>query len=74
MSDEIKDLIIEMSEGNPGAISVMMQLAVFKEGWLPMLKILKANNYTGDKIWMLYKDECGEDLVDMGMRIVDMDK
>lgn len=72
MSEEIKDLIIEMSEGNPGAINVMMQMQVFKESWKPMLETLNANAYTGSKIWMLYKDECKEDLAIMGIRIVGM--
>lgn len=69
----MQDVLWEMSEGNPGAITVMMRLLqdvplidpddVF--AGLGVLMSLDTNRIYGPRIWMLYKDVCGEDLVKM---------
>ena len=65
--------LTKMSEGNPGALAVCMQIINqgekidpdgFMAGigtvlWMDTLEIY------GPKIWMLFKDVCGEDLIKM---------
>lgn len=68
IDQETKDLIIELSQGNPGAINVMMQMSFFPE-WREMLKWMKKNFVTGSKIWIMYKDDFGQDLIAMGQDI-----
>ena len=71
LNDSIEDIIIKMSEGNPGAISVCMMLytkggaidpdALF--GGLGGVLSLDSLGIYGSKIWMLFKDVCKQDLV-----------
>lgn len=67
------DVLFKMSEGNPGAISVLMRILAegekidpqnFMGGLGPILSLDSYRVY-GPKIWMLYKDVCGHDLVKM---------
>jgi len=64
------DVVTKMSEGNPGALRVIMEL--YKEtptidpqnllgGLGPILDLDTLGIY-GPRIWMLYKDVCGEDV------------
>lgn len=67
----IKDVIIAMCDGNPGALNVMMGLvnegdkidpeAGFGGGFHALLN-LDSNGIYGSRIWMLYKDVCDQDL------------
>ena len=63
------DAVCSMSDGNPGAIHVMVRLV--KEspticpswgfaGMLPLIQLDAAGLY-GSSIWVLYKDICGSD-------------
>jgi len=71
MNDSIEDIMIKMSEGNPGAISVCMMMytkggaidpdALF--GGLGGVLSLDSLGIYGSKIWMLFKDVCKQDLV-----------
>jgi len=71
LNDSIEDIMIKMSEGNPGAISVCMMLytkggaidpdALF--GGLGGVLSLDSLGIYGSKIWMLFKDVCKQDLV-----------
>jgi hypothetical protein len=71
LEDTTMDMIKKMSMGNPGAISVICQ--ILKDGALidpddafgGFSTILHMDTWgiRGPKIWMLYKDVCGEDLV-----------
>ena len=72
-SDSIMNAIIKMSDGNPGAMSVCMRLLNeghkidpddFMGGFGNVLS-LDTHNIYGERIWMLYKDVCGEDLTTM---------
>jgi hypothetical protein len=66
----INDALFAMSEGNPGAITVLMD-SVKRNGeidpvnahgpWGLMVNLDYLEIY-GSRIWMLYKDVCGEDL------------
>jgi hypothetical protein len=69
-TDTIQDIVVKMSEGNPGAISVMVQLIESSPivdpqalmGGLGSLLSLDTLNIYGSRIWMLYKDVCGQDI------------
>ena len=64
----------EMSKGNPGAISVLIQIVNHADNICPMddpddvppyIKILISMDVLeiyGSKIWLLFKDICGQDL------------
>lgn len=64
------DMVMAMSEGNPGAVRVMMELYESEPtidpdscwkglgGWFG----LDSLDIYGSKIWMLYKDVCGQDI------------
>ncbi len=56
----VQDYILELSGGNPGAIRVCVEL--FNGYGLSVLEGLLLLNLRGSAIWMLYKDECHEDI------------
>lgn len=69
-SDNVMSMVMKLSEGNPGAMTVCM--SAFKNahaidpigalgGLAPMLAMDTLGIY-GSRIWMLYKDVCGERL------------
>jgi hypothetical protein len=58
-NQDIKEVIIQMCEGNPGALNVLSQLA-FTEPEL--IAILDDMNIRGPQIWLGYKDHCGQQL------------
>ena len=62
------DLLVELAEGNPGALTVccMLMENKFDLG----LHILEAMNLRGPDIWCLYKDECGEDMHEFQHRLL----
>lgn len=67
------EVLLALSGGNPGAVTVCMRL--LKEtpaidpqdilGGLGNLLALDSYNIWEHRIWMLYKDVCGQDLVKM---------
>lgn len=70
LTDTVQSTLIKMSEGNPGAISVLLQLYqkggaidpdnAFK-GLGPLLSLDTVGIY-GSDIWILYKDICRENI------------
>lgn len=65
MDDIITKLLVEVSEGVIGAVSVLGQLASHQNDagmFLGTLVFLKSNNLGGSNLWMLYKDRNGEDI------------
>jgi hypothetical protein len=70
LADSIMDAVIKVAEGNPGALTVCMMLlddtkaidpmAAF--GGLGMLLDFDARGIYGSRIWVLYKDVCGESI------------
>ena len=56
----IKDMILEMSEGNPGAINIMMSVATSREGLDSMLFLMNLDdmNIRGSQIYIGFKDYC----------------
>lgn len=69
MHDTVMEIIVKMSEGVPGAITVLTQ--ILKEGAnidpdsiMPAASVLMLDTMDiyGPRIWRLYRDVCGQDL------------
>jgi len=63
-----KDIVFAMSGGNPGAVRVCMEILTtdcetdpLAGGYMPLLQLDNLNIWDS-RIWMLYKDVCGESL------------
>jgi hypothetical protein len=71
LDDTVTKVMVKMCEGNPGALTVCAGLlkegeridpqAAFGGSWAVMM--LDSLEIYGSRIWVLYKDLCGEDLV-----------
>lgn len=66
------DAILALAEGNPGALTVIMQIMKREDidpdafmGPFGTLLLLDSHNIYGSRIWVLYKDVCGENVVNM---------
>ena len=55
----IMDMMMVMSEGNPGALTVLMQMMQNPTSIFDVL-LLDSLDIRGSKIWMLYSDSCGK--------------
>lgn len=53
----IMDMMMTMSEGNPGALTVLMQMMQDPRGFMDIL-LLDTLDIRGSKVWMLYSDSC----------------
>lgn len=61
--DDLKGQIIDLSEGNPGAVTVLGGLVNDRpDEASTILEKLDAMNLRGSRIWLGYKDYCGEDM------------
>lgn len=73
LEDTGKTAVFKLCEGNPGALNVLMQLVMSYEkidpdsvfGNLSGLLSLDTYGIYGPRIWMLYKDVCGESIINM---------
>lgn len=71
LNDNLKDAILKLAEGNPGAAVVCTKLAFRNTsidpdsamGVFSSILGLDTLGIYGPRIWMLYKDFCGQDLV-----------
>ena len=67
------DQILLLGQGNPGAIRVLGTIALESENKLQpaqyYLDILTRFGVKGPKIWVLYKDECNQDMDRLRERI-----
>jgi hypothetical protein len=63
LTNNINDLLFKMSEGNPGALRVLMDILKMNElnGFFLILS-LDDMNIRGTQIWVGYKNFCGEDI------------
>lgn len=61
-SDTVMNAILKMSEGNPGAISVLTQLLQKSENGFMNILSLDDMNIRGSQIWVAYNDHCRGDL------------
>ena len=63
-TDNSSDVIFKLAQGNPGAISVLLQL-IKKLGEMKSIIFflsLEELDLRGSKIWEIYKDHCKEDI------------
>lgn len=71
LNDSVVDAAVELADGNPGAISVIMQLIADKNdpdgfaGGLGNLLSLDAHGIYGSNIWVLFKNVCGQSILNM---------
>jgi len=66
MEENIIEKIVELTEGNPGAISVLSKIVVYFEvvedekeresSILETFNCLEESNIKGSKIWIMFKD------------------
>ena len=70
LNDTVMSAVVKMSDGNPGALTVMVGLIKdggkidpnsFMGGFGNVMDLDTLRIY-GPRIWMLYKDVCGQDL------------
>jgi len=64
LTDSLQDVLVTMSEGNPGAINVMMSILEYVGPSIGYMNILSLDdmNMRGPQIWIGYKDHCGQDI------------
>lgn len=69
LADTLMDIFMKLSEGNPGALTVLMELykhgaEIDPDAGDPILLMLNLDslNLYGPNIWVLFKDVCGENL------------
>ena len=62
LSMSLENIIFELSEGNPGAMTVLMN--VITKDPMNMMKLLTLDTFGvfGSNIWCLYKDEAKQDI------------
>jgi hypothetical protein len=73
LNDSMQDVMFKMSEGNPGALTVCLNVLKNGEnidpdnamGGLGVILSLDTLGLYGSKIWMLFKDVCESDLAQM---------
>ena len=73
LNDDIKTAIIKMCDGNPGALTVLIESVKQCEAIDPdnfvgpysVLLALDSIGIYGPSIWVLYKDVCGEEMVNL---------
>lgn len=58
MIDHTKEMILDLCEGNPGAINVLMSLCNLNQD----IKWFEENGIRGSKIWVAYKDLSNQDI------------
>jgi DNA-binding transcriptional LysR family regulator len=63
VTGNMRDTLVQMAEGNPGGLSVLMKLLALPdmEGF-GLLLDLDDMNMRGSQIWVAWKDHCHEDL------------
>ena len=73
LKDSFTDILVKLSKGNPGAISVLTQMikhttTIDPDAAMgPLAHLLNLDSFSiyGPRIWMLYKDVCKQDLATM---------
>jgi len=58
----MKEKIIALSEGTPGAVVAMTKLAKSQPDAPALLAVLEKREIRGSDVWVAYKDECDEDI------------
>jgi hypothetical protein len=73
LTDTAQDMLMKLCEGNPGALNVLIKLFTETElidpdaafGPYSAILALDTLGIYGPHIWVLFKDVCGEDIVNM---------
>lgn len=72
LEDTTSTMLLKLSKGNPGAISVLVRMlkegeSIDPDSMSPFMAILQLDSMgiNNGSIWMLYKDICGQDLEKM---------
>lgn len=60
-----KDLVLQVADGNPGALEVTRGLQWYTK-WLQMMVWLANKGIVGAKLWEKYKDEHNQDIHSLG--------
>ena len=59
LTDSTQDVFVKMSEGNPGALTVLMDMFNGDPNNVLLVLSLDDMNIRGPQIWVGYKDYCG---------------
>lgn len=62
LNENIEDILFKMSEGNLGALNVLMQIMATSDQFFSHLLLLDDMNIRGTQIWLGYKDFSGSDV------------
>ncbi len=73
LTDSVMDMMLKLSDGNPGAVRVLMEMMEQSEAIDPdsimqgPLSVLSLDTHSiyGERIWMFYKDVCGESILNL---------
>ena len=68
MEKYLEKLILEIADGNPGAITVIRELQWFSR-WEKMLRYFKEIGLTGGSLWARFKDDYHQSVHDFGHAI-----
>lgn len=68
MDKYIEDLIKEVAQGNPGALTVIRELQWFSR-WEKMLRFFSETRLTGGKLWAKVADEYHHDFHAFGSAV-----
>ncbi len=74
MSDEVKEMVLELGDRNPGAIRVLCDVAVEHPGTFPAVaQSLREMAIKGGLVWVAFKDHCREDYADFIVKTIAKD-
>lgn len=64
LDPRVRDVVMDLCDGNPGAINVLMATFMKIGGarFLPFARSLKERNILGSQIWIDFKDVHGQNL------------
>lgn len=64
MSDSVQDRVVDISEGNPGALTALQAASdeLNQQELLSFFDELEQMNITGPRVWLVFKDHCGHDV------------
>jgi hypothetical protein len=65
MDQETQQLVIDVMDGNPGALMIIQRLMYFST-WEPLLHHLKMQGLVGSKLWRVVKDDYAENWCHFG--------
>ncbi len=73
LEDDMIEVLRTLSEGNPGALSVLIEVLNGDLEGLSDIHILDDMNIRGPQIWVAYKDVCKQDISNFREKIRNRD-